>query len=419
VLDPALIVADEPTTALDVTVQAEILDLLRRCRDEFNTGILLITHNMGVVADLADRVAVMYRGEIVENASAIDLFADPQHEYTKRLLAAVPRIGGGVVHARERAARRELTVDAPVVVAKDLTIVYPGRFGRGGFTAVNSVDFEIGPREVLGLVGESGSGKTTIGRAIGGLTRVTGGSLRVLGEELLGLVGGTGSGKSTLAKVIALKARQGTTTDSFPAISGGSLTVLGRDERTMSHRVRDRLQLRIGYLAQEGAEQLDQRLTVAENVAEPIYSRDRRFSSREAGMAVAMLIDSVRLPLSVMHRHPHELSSGQRQRVALARALVLEPTLLVADEPTRGVDATVRSGVLDVIRELREEREFSALIVSSDLEVTAELTERVVVLDHGSVVGIGPIDDVLHEPYHPYVQGLARMRAHYAGGLRA
>src|SRR5690606_7518253 len=188
VLDPEIIVADEPTTALDVTVQAEILDLLRRCRDEFNTAIVLITHNMGVVADLADRVAVMYQGQVVEEAEAVALFHDPQHDYTKRLLAAVPRVGSGVVNTRARAAAREGRPSAePLVVAESLVIEYPGRLGRGGCRAVNGVSFGIKPREVLGLVGESGSGKTTIGRAIAGLTPVTGGSLRVLGQELLGM----------------------------------------------------------------------------------------------------------------------------------------------------------------------------------------------------------------------------------------
>ncbi|MEO8095885.1 MAG: ABC transporter ATP-binding protein, partial [Pseudolysinimonas sp.] len=177
-LEPDVIVADEPTTALDVTVQAEILDLLRVCRDEFGTAIVLITHNMGVVADLADRVAVMYQGEIVETAPVRLLFEKPQHEYTKRLLAAVPRLE--IVDRPQVAAS-----DAQALVtAKNLVIEYPGRFGRKAFRAVSNVSFEIRPGEVLGLVGESGSGKTTIGRAIAGLTPVSGGSLQVLGTEM-------------------------------------------------------------------------------------------------------------------------------------------------------------------------------------------------------------------------------------------
>src|SRR6185437_13321854 len=169
VLDAGLIIADEPTTALDVTVQAEILDLLRTCRDEFGATIVIITHNMGVVADLADRVIVMYQGEIVEQASARELFANPQQEYTRELLAAVPRVGEG------KSATQDASIPAPsappadaVVIAENLHIAYPGRFGSAGVIAVKGVDFWIGPNEVLGLVGESGSGKTTIGRSIVG-----------------------------------------------------------------------------------------------------------------------------------------------------------------------------------------------------------------------------------------------------------
>ncbi|CAN5394558.1 hypothetical protein BH11ACT5_BH11ACT5_25550 [soil metagenome] len=186
VLEPELIIADEPTTALDVTVQAEILDLLRRCRDEFGAAIILITHNMGIVADLADRVAVMFEGKLVEEATVEKLFASPEHPYTQKLLAAVPRIGTGGARAKARIEGRiasgTVNTAEPVVVAKDLVIEYAGRLGRGGFRAVDGVSFTISPGEVLGLVGESGSGKTTIGRAIGGLTKITGGSLQVLGH---------------------------------------------------------------------------------------------------------------------------------------------------------------------------------------------------------------------------------------------
>ncbi len=166
----------------------------------------------------------------------------------------------------------------------------------------------------------------------------------------------------------------------------------------------------VGYLAQDGAERLDARLTVAENVAEPIYSRDRHFSARDAGIAVATLVDAVRLPLGLMTRYPFELSSGQRQRVALARALILEPKLLVADEPTRGVDVTVRSGTLEILKELRDERGFSAIIVSSDLGVIEQVSERVLVLHRGTAIGLGPINGVLSQPIHPYLAALADSR---------
>ncbi|WP_210422820.1 ATP-binding cassette domain-containing protein [Cryobacterium sp. BB307] len=261
----------------------------------------------------------------------------------------------------------------PVIDANDLSVHYRSRDVRSRTLALNGVTFQVQVGDFLGVVGEAGSGK------------------------------------STLAATVALRAGRGDPEIGYPEIFGGSLSVLGAKARNINRFRRARTQFHIGYLAQDGAERLDARLTCAENVAEPIYSRDRKFSSREAGTAVATLIDSMRLPLSVMHKYPHELSSGQRQRIALARALVLEPALLVADEPTRGVDVTVREEVLDVIRDLRTQREFSALIVSSDLKVAAGLTDRVLVLQRSMVIGDGTVEEVLRDPRHPYLMDLARI----------
>ncbi len=262
----------------------------------------------------------------------------------------------------------------PVVRADDLSIRYRARDVRSRFLAVAGVSFTLEQGEILGIVGESGCGKSTL-------------------AAVMGLQGG-----SDLADAKA------------PEICGGSLTLFDTQVRRIGARARDRLRLKVGYLAQDGAQRLDARLTVAENIADPIYSRDRRFSSREAGLAVATLVDAVRLPLKLMTRYPYELSSGQRQRVALARALILEPKLLVADEPTRGVDVTVRTGVLDVLRELQEEREFSAIIVSSDLAVVEYVAQRMLVLNRGNVVGLGPINGVLKDPIHPYLKALSASR---------
>lgn len=262
----------------------------------------------------------------------------------------------------------------PVVRADDLSIRYRSRDVRSRFLAVAGVSFTLAAGEILGVVGESGCGKSTL-------------------AATLGLAGGLDSQEAAV-----------------PEICGGSLKLFGTQVRRSSAKARDRLRVKIGYLAQDGAERLDARLTVAENIAEPIYSRDRRFSSREAGLAVATLVDAVRLPLGLMTRHPYELSSGQRQRVALARALILEPQLLIADEPTRGVDVTVRTGLLDVLRELRSEREFSAIIVSSDLAVIEYVSERALILNHGTVIGLGPINGVLKDPIHPYLKSLAASR---------
>jgi len=235
---------------------------------------------------------------------------------------------------------------------------------------------------------------------------VNGVSLRLPRGRTLGIVGEAGSGKSTLVRAIA--GRAGLPERESPVVCGGSLQVLGTSVRRLSPRARDRLTLRVGYLPQDGGSRLDPHLTVGENVAEPIYERDRRFNRRDAGVAVATLIDAVRLPLSVLTAYPHELSRGQRQRVALARALVLEPQLLIADDPTMGVDLLVRGAILDVIGELQSQRDFSALVIAHEVGELRRITDHIAVMSDGLVVGYGAIDDVLAAPTHPYTERLAR-----------
>jgi peptide/nickel transport system ATP-binding protein len=362
VLDPGVIIADEPTTALDVTVQAEILDLLRRCRDEFNTAIVLITHNMGVVADLADTVAVMYQGRVVEQADVRSLFRAPQDPYTKKLLGSVPRLGQGLARTQERAAARPQgwAEAAPVVEARDLRIVYPGRLRRPDFVAVDGVSFAIRPGEVLGLVGESGSGKTTIGRAIAGLTRVTGGSLQVLGTEMNGV-----------------------------------------KERSF-RPVRER----IGFVFQDPASSFNPLLTIAEAVAEPLVVHKRAESPVAARGRVDELLEAVQLPKSFGDRFPHELSGGQRQRASLARSLALNPELLIADEPTSALDVSVQARVLELFDEIQREFGFAALFISHDLAVVDLLADRIAVLYKGKLVEEGTGAEVLGAPRHPYTQRL-------------
>ncbi|MFF4120583.1 ABC transporter ATP-binding protein [Streptomyces sp. NPDC001714] len=353
-LGTRLIVADEPTTALDVTVQAEILELLHRCRTDFGTAVLLITHNMGVVADLADRVAVMRAGQVVEQAPVRDLFAAPAHPYTRTLLAAVPDFGTG-----GRAGPETADVGAQHVVrASGLVVDYPGRLGRKGFRAVDGVSFEIRPGEVLGLVGESGSGKTTIGRAIAGLTAVTDGQLELFGEPL---------------------------------------TRKSRKSRTAG---------RIGYVFQDPATSFNPLLTIAESIAEPLLVHRRELGTKEIRARAESLLEAVRLPRAYASRYPHELSGGQRQRAGLARALALRPRLLIADEPTSALDVSVQAKVLDLFGELQRELGFAALFVSHDLAVVEQVADRVVVLHRGRIAEEGPTGRVLGSPQHDYTRRL-------------
>ncbi|MGV9769355.1 ABC transporter ATP-binding protein [Microbacterium sp. NPDC003461] len=353
-LEPSVIIADEPTTALDVTVQAEILDLLRRARTEFGTAIVLITHNMGVVADLADRVAVMYRGDIVETAPVRELFAAPQHEYTQRLLAAVPRL-----EVADRAYDGDPEA-APVVEAKGLEIEYPGRFGQKPFRAVKGVDFTIRPGEVLGLVGESGSGKTTIGRAMAGLAPVTGGSLRVLGTEMNG----------------------------------------------MRERQFRRSRRELGFVFQDPASSFNPMLTVADAIAEPLVVHGEAGSPADARDRVDELLEAVQLPKEFGDRFPHELSGGQRQRASLARSLALNPQLLIADEPTSALDVSVQARVLELFQELQERFGFACLFITHDLAVVDLLAHRVAVLHHGEIAEQGPTAQVLGAPKDDYTRRL-------------
>ncbi|KSU79090.1 ABC transporter ATP-binding protein [Pseudarthrobacter enclensis] len=356
-LNPGLIVADEPTTALDVTVQAEILELLRDLRNQYGTSIVLITHNMGVVADLADRVVVMYRGDIVEEAPAPRLFAEPRQEYTRQLLAAVPHLGRN--SASEGMTERSHQDGEILVEARDLTIEYPGRLGTPAFKAVDGVSFTLSRGEVFGLVGESGSGKTTIGRAIAGLNRTTGGSLKVLGYEMLNM-----------------------------------------REKTFKPLRKD-----IGFVFQDPAASFNPQLTIGECIAEPMLIHTRP-SDAQARKRVGELLESVQLPASYAGRYPHELSGGQRQRASLARALSLNPRLLIADEPTSALDVSVQAKVLELFRDIQQEFGFGCLFISHDLAVVDILSTWVGVLYKGKLVEQGIGNQVMGSPRHDYTRRL-------------
>lgn len=364
VLNPGLILADEPTTALDVTVQAEILDLLRLAKDEFGASVLIITHNMGVVADLADQVVVMYRGHVVEQGDVEQVFYHPNHPYTKRLLASVPRIGQQLV-VRDldgRVIEREDDWrDQPVAVeAKGLTITYPGHLMQPDFVAVDGIDFTIRRSEVLGLVGESGSGKSTTGRAIAGLQKVSGGSLKVLGVEMNGV-----------------------------------------RERDFKPKRAD-----IGFVFQDPGSSFNPLMTIAQNVAEPLIVHGKYRDVAEAREYVGDLLEMVQLPRVYMNRFPHELSGGQRQRASLARALALKPSLLIADEPTSALDVSVQAKVLELFKRLQAEIGFACLFITHDLAVVDMLADRVMVMHKGRIVEHGDTEDIMQHPQDPYTRKL-------------
>ncbi|APX32161.1 glutathione ABC transporter ATP-binding protein [Brachybacterium sp. P6-10-X1] len=360
-LGAELIVADEPTTALDVTVQAEILELLRDVRDRFGTSVIVITHNMGVVADLADSVAVMYHGQVIERAGAVELFAHPREDYTKKLLAAVPHLGrNSAWTALDAEQQQQIDEAEPIVVAKNLVIEYPGRLGKPAFRAVKGVDFSIRAGQVYGLVGESGSGKTTIGRAMAGLERTTGGSLQVLGHEMNG----------------------------------------------MKEKSFKPLRRRIGFVFQDPATSFNPHLTIEQCIAEPLIVHEPQQGAPEHAKQVRELLEAVELPASYAGRYPHELSGGQRQRISLARALVLGPELLIADEPTSALDVSVQATVLELFRELQSRLGFAALFISHDLAVVDTLAHRIGVLFRGDLVEDGHGPDVLQRPTHDYTRKL-------------
>lgn len=363
-LKPKLIIADEPTTALDVTVQADILDLLRSLKEKLNTGILLITHNMGVVADMADRVAVMFKGNIVERGTVEEVLLKPQHPYTKKLLAAVPHLGEG--HGQFGSAPREVPGDAESALEVNELVVEYKRAGRKPFRAVDGVTFDVKRGEIVGLVGESGSGKSTIGRALLGLIPSAGGNVKVLGQELV-----QGHGRRKVSQGKSLKG----------------------------------LRRRVGVIFQDPAASLNPRLPVGDVISEPLeVHRIGNKASRQK--RVYELLEAVELPRSAFNRYPHELSGGQRQRVSIARALSLSPDLLVADEPTSALDVSVQAQVLGMLTDLQRDFGFACLFISHDLAVIDSLAHRVVVMQYGKIVEKGDRQRVLLDPQEEYTKRL-------------
>lgn len=361
--NPQVLIADEPTTALDVTVQAEILDLLRTLARERDMAVLIVTHNMGVVADFADRVAVMYQGELVETGSVDNVLRRPRHDYTQRLLTAVPRL-----HVDEHpdadpaapsdAGPQDADSQERYVDLHDISV----RFGRGrtAVQALDNVSLDVDAAETVGLVGESGSGKSTIARVALGLIKPNAGGVQIFGHELL----------------------------------------------RVPRAQRRKLQAGIGIVLQDPVASLDARMSVGDCVAEPLRVHHRELTASQRRGRVAEALEAVRLPRDLSSRAPRELSGGQRQRVSLARALILRPRLLIADEPTSALDVSVQQAVLEVMTELQQELRFACVFVSHDLAVVQNFAQRVVVMRNGQVVERGRTAHTLSHPNTEYTQHL-------------
>ena len=360
--DPALLIADEPTTALDVTVQGEILDLIRDLRTRVDAAILLITHDMGVVADLADRIMVMKDGEVVESGSAQTLFSNPTHPYTRALLNAVPHLGAGRLQVTEFEPEPEPLLEpqrAPLALSlRDATVEF--KSGRNTtFRAVDGVSLDVAAGEVVGLVGESGSGKSTLGKAAVGLVKLTSGSAHLAGIDITGL----------------------------------------------SQRGLREPRKRVGVVFQDPGSSLDPRWPIGQAIAEPL-ALHTSMSAAQRAARVDELLDQVNLDRTLRNRYPHQLSGGQRQRVGIARALALNPALVIADEPTSALDVSVQARVLTLLRALQADHGFACLFISHDLAVIEELSDRIAVMQSGRLVESGPAETVLNHPTESYTARL-------------
>ncbi len=364
---PKLLIADEPTTALDVTVQAEILDLMAELMRETGSGMVLVTHDMGVIARLADRVCVMKDGAYVEEGAVADVFDRPQTDYTRALLAAIPRLDradrGG------RPLPPAVAPDAPVVVrGEDVRVWFPvsqGLFAKARpLRAVDGVSFEIRQGETLGVVGESGCGKSTLSRAVLNLLPPGGGDL------------------------------------------GGTVTVLGRDithaDRETMRAARRDLQI----VFQDPLASLDPRMPIGDSIAEPLQVFRPGLSRDERRAAAAAMMARCGLAPELVNRYPHELSGGQNQRVGIARAMILEPKLVICDEAVSALDVSIRAQIIDLLIDLQRQLGMAMMFISHDLAVVREISHRVVVLYLGRVMEQASREQLYEDPRHPYTRAL-------------
>ncbi len=376
---PALLIADEPTTALDVTIQAQILQLIRVLQKEMQMGVIFITHDMGVVAEMADRVQVMYRGDVVERAPVQKLFDAPQQPYTRALLAAVPKLGAmsgqplpakfPLLHTngREEIAKPQDTVrsdEPPILQVRDLVTRFDIRGGllnrvKRRVHAVEKVSFDLHAGETLALVGESGCGKSTTGRSLLRLVASQGGTITFNGQRI-------------------------------DALQGNALASLRRD---------------IQFIFQDPYASLDPRLTVGFSIMEPLLVH-KTMDRRQAEKRVAWLLERVGLLPEHAQRYPHEFSGGQRQRICIARALALNPKVVIADESVSALDVSIQAQIINLMLDLQREFGIAFLFISHDMGVVERISHRVAVMYLGQIVEMGPRQAVFEQPRHPYTKKL-------------
>jgi oligopeptide/dipeptide ABC transporter ATP-binding protein len=363
---PKLLIADEPTTALDVTVQAQVLELMDELKRDTGTGIVLITHNMGVVARMCDRVIVMRHGEIVEQGTTDDIFYAPKHDYTKMLLAAVPRLDQPDPPGRPALAPAPTTEIEPVLTVEDMKVHFPiqvkgGLFGkRKPLKAVNGVSFDLRPGETLGVVGESGCGKSTLARGV----------LRLIPP------------------------------------TAGSVAWLGRNISEAGRKEMDSLRSDLQIVFQDPLASLDPRMTIGASIAEPLLVHEPQLDKAGREARVREILPRMGLDPNLINRYPHELSGGQNQRVGIARAMILRPKLVICDEAVSALDVSVQAQVVDLLIELQKEFGLAMIFISHDLAVVRQISHRVMVLYLGRVVELAGRNTIYTEARHPYTQAL-------------
>ena len=360
--EPALLVADEPTTALDATVQAQVLDLIEDLRKDTHAAVALITHDMGVIARMAQRVAVMRRGEVVETGTVDEIYASPKAEYTQMLLKAVPRIDGD-----RNVALPQPDTGPPILKVDDVRVTFPVKIKDGSLfgktkplRAVDGVSFTLQAGETLGIVGESGCGKSTLARAVVQLLPRNAGEVTFLGRNLL------------------------------------------PSEREAIRQSRKDLQI----VFQDPLASLDPRMTLGASIGEPLLAFEPTLSREQREERIKGMMVQVGLDPDLINRYPHELSGGQNQRVGVARAMILKPKLVVCDEAVSALDVSIQAQILRLLADLQREYNTSFLFISHDLAVVREISHNVLVLYLGRAVEYGPAEVILRDPRHPYTKAL-------------